>query len=192
MKGIMVMLLTAVALTSCSDQDISNTMYSENSQKIAQNFMTELSAQLKQQIESDGVESAIPVCKNIAPALAAKYSQNGALVKRVSNRARNTTQGTPDEWEQKALLEFDSAIKLNPSNSNLEKAELITEPNGRYYRYAKAITVKPLCLNCHGSNNDIKPSVLEVIRQEYPNDIAIGYKVGDLRGAISIKQEIID
>jgi hypothetical protein len=41
-----------------------------------------------------------------------------------------------------------------------------------------------MCLACHGDpQKDIQPAVLQTISKLYPDDKAIGYKEGDLRGA---------
>jgi len=69
-------------------------------------------------------------------------------------------------------------------------SELTTEPGGKYFRFMKAIGVKPQCLTCHGSQSDIPEVVKTVLQERYPHDQAIGYKPGDLRGAVSIKQPV--
>jgi hypothetical protein len=58
--------------------------YLEQSQKTAQEFMQTLGKTLKTQIESGGIESAISVCKEVAPAMANQYSNQSRTVKRVS------------------------------------------------------------------------------------------------------------
>lgn len=90
MKQIKLMLWSVIILASCTNQSVKNTRYLEDSRQTAQSFMKKLGGHLKQQIKTGGVESAIPVCKQIAPAIAAEYSTNGKVVKRVSTKARNT------------------------------------------------------------------------------------------------------
>jgi hypothetical protein len=41
-----------------------------------------------------------------------------------------------------------------------------------------------MCLSCHGDLNTISPEVKEVLKKEYPQDRATGYKINDLRGAV--------
>jgi len=50
--------------------------------------------------------------------------------------------------------------------------------------YYKPITIAmPSCLKCHGSSGkEIDTKTLEIIRKNYPEDQATGYKEGDLRG----------
>ena len=49
-------------------------------------------------------------------------------------------------------------------------------------------TVGEVCLKCHGENID--PAVKAKLGELYPNDKATGYKLGDLRGAFTVRQEM--
>jgi hypothetical protein len=71
-------------------------------------------------------------------------------------------------------------------------AEVVEEPSGKSLRYMKAIGTAPLCLSCHGSSEQIPVNVQAKIDAFYPHDKATGYKAGQLRGAVSIKQPIND
>ena len=46
--------------------------------------------------------------------------------------------------------------------------------------YVEPIYLKPLCANCHGEN--VAPDLLVRIREHYPDDDAIGFRVGEFRG----------
>lgn len=180
----------AAILTACAHQTFNTEQYLTQSRTTAQQFSAQLGGTLKQQIQTGGVESAIPVCKQIAPTLAAQYSTDKKIVKRVSNKNRNAIQGNPDAWEKAALARFQAAINTDQQNQNLEFSEVVTENNHRYFRYAKGIRVQALCLQCHGQAQDISPNVQKLLNEHYPNDLATGYQVGDLRGAISIKTQL--
>jgi hypothetical protein len=52
----------------------------------------------------------------------------------------------------------------------------------------KALPVKQPCLSCHGEKDNIAEPVQAKIKSLYPLDAATDFKLGDLRGAISIKQ----
>jgi hypothetical protein len=54
----------------------------------------------------------------------------------------------------------------------------------------KPIMVQSKCLLCHGSSDQIPESIRLMLKQQYPFDRAIGYKTGELRGAVSIKQPL--
>jgi hypothetical protein len=46
--------------------------------------------------------------------------------------------------------------------------------------------VNDLCLQCHGTADTIAPEVRQAIETLYPNDLATGYTVGELRGLIRV------
>lgn len=158
------------------------------SRNTAQTFMQTLGGALKKQLELGGAESAIGVCKQIAPALASEYSKNDRVVKRVSLKSRNVTQGTPDAWEKNVLEQFDINQQAGKPLANIEVSTLTEEADGHWYRYMKAIPTQAMCLQCHGKPADISAGVRALLLQEYPQDKAIGYSVGEVRGAISIKR----
>jgi len=54
----------------------------------------------------------------------------------------------------------------------------------------KPIMVQLKCLLCHGSSDQIPESIRLMLKEQYPFDRAIGYKTGELRGAVSIKQPL--
>jgi hypothetical protein len=70
----------------------------------------------------------------------------------------------------------------------MEFAEVVTEPRGKYYRYARAIIVEPLCLSCHGSVESLSESVKSQLAIHYPFDKATGYQVGQLYGIASVER----
>jgi hypothetical protein len=76
--------------------------------------------------------------------------------------------------------------KENPAN--MEFAEVVTEPQGKYLRYMKAIPTQDVCLKCHGAPDTIAQPVKDILGAEYPKDKATGYTLGQIRGAVSIKK----
>ena len=89
----------------------------------------------------------------------------------VSDRARNP-KNQADTAELKAIEYF----KTHP-----KEKEYFTEANPHYYQYASALTIQNRCLKCHANKEDAP----EFIRHRY--DKAYGYKLGELRGILSIK-----
>jgi hypothetical protein len=67
---------------------------------------------------------------------------------------------------------------------------VVEEPQGRHFRYMKAIPVQPLCVACHGPAETLSPAVRERLAKEYPHDRATGYSPGQVRGAIAVKKRI--
>lgn len=180
-------LLMLSAPVFADQTSIEHARFLGESRKTAQEFMQTLGGTLKKQLAEAGAESAIGVCKQVAPALANEYSKNGRVVKRVSLNTRNVMQGTPDEWEKSMLENFEHQQQQGLPVSDMEVSQEINGPDGRWYRYMKAIPTQPLCLQCHGKPSDITEDVRKLLLKEYPQDKAVGYAVGQIRGAVSIK-----
>lgn len=181
-------LLMIAAPVLAADADY--TPYLQESRQIAQAFVQRLGGTLKQQLATAGSGGAIGVCKQVAPALAAEYSQDGFLVSRVSLKTRNKTLGTPDDWERGMLEQFDRQQAQGAAPT--EVSELTEDADGRWFRYLKPIPAQPMCLQCHGQPDDIAADVKAMLAREYPGDQAVGYRAGDIRGAISIKRKLGD
>ena len=163
----------------------------EESRTVAMALMQQLGAALKKEMAAGGPDAVIKVCTQIAPELATKFSlENGWRVTRVSLKPRNPLLGTPDVWEQQALKDFDTRAAVGDAADKLEYSEVVTEPEGRYFRYVKALPVQPLCLACHGGVDQISESIKTTLKKHYPHDRAVGYLPGQIRGAISIKRPV--
>ncbi|GAB0057826.1 hypothetical protein SIID45300_02160 [Candidatus Magnetaquicoccaceae bacterium FCR-1] len=158
----------------------------DEARKVAMLLPPKLMATLQDEIGKTGFQGAIPVCKESAPKIAGAVSQEtGWKIRRVSLKTRNETRATPDAWEKAVLEEFDKRAAAGEPPAKLEKGEKI----GNEYRYAKALPVQSLCLGCHGKD-EVTPAVKEVLSKTYPNDHAIGYVEGQIRGAISIRKAV--
>lgn len=158
---------------------------------LANQLIQELGNELKQQLGAVGPAGAIGVCKDIAPTLAANLSrQTGYKVARVSLRPRNALLGQPDTWEQRGLLQFDQRVSLGEAADGMERVEFVEEPQGRYFRYLRALPTQPLCVSCHGEASSLGEDVKSRLSAEYPKDKAVGYKAGTIRGAVTIKKPL--
>jgi hypothetical protein len=156
----------------------------------AMEFMKDLKGVLINQIQTNGVLQAVSVCSDTAQVLTNKFGmERGSYIKRVSMKNRNPNN-YPDDFEKKVLSKFELLHQNKELNSETEHVEIVQEGDFKYLRYLKPILVQAECLNCHGSETDIMPEVKNLIAQNYPDDKAIGYKPGELRGAVSIKKVI--
>ncbi len=160
----------------------------EQAAHIAQTFMQTLGRTLQQTMKQEGPVAAIKVCSAVAPSIAGELSrQNGWRITRVGTRVRNPMLGMPDAWEQQVLTQFQARAAAGESFKEMSHAEIVAEPNGRYFRFMKAIGTQARCLTCHGPVGQIPAPVHAILKQQYPFDAATGYRQGDLRGAVSIK-----
>lgn len=102
------------------------------------------------------------------------FSKNNTLgvsLQTVSDRARNK-DNSADADELKAIEYF---------NRNTQATEYFSDENKEFYQYASALKVEKKCLVCHGP----KEKAPLFIQERY--DTAYDYKLGDLRGIMSIK-----
>lgn len=183
--------LSAIApISAALASDDLHAKFTEESRKTAQEFMQQLAGTLKQQLDSNGTESAIKVCKEIAPALARQYSVDGKTVKRVSLKPRNELQGTPSPEETAMLVEFDEKQRSGADAKSLEMTKAYKNAEGSWLHYMKAIPTQQICLQCHGKTDNIADNVRALLAKEYPADRATGYSPGEIRGAVSIRRAI--
>ncbi len=151
------------------------------SRALGQRFSGELMQALTEAIGSRGAPGAIEVCREEAPRIARRLSdESGAIVGRTSLKTRNPAN-TPEPWQREVLQRFAKQHAGGQEASSLEHFERMEDGGARYM---KGIGTQPLCLTCHGST--LAPDVREALARLYPHDAATGFSVGDLRGAFSV------
>ena len=151
---------------------------------LARDFMTELKGELKVVIRSGRTVKAISVCQKTAPELAARYSlPSGVQVGRTSQRWRNP-DNQPDSWEQKGLAIFEKRRLQGETLAGMEYWQEVEEGGKRYFRYLRAIPTGSLCLRCHGEK--ISRKLKKALQKNYPEDQAVDFRLGELRGAFTI------
>ena len=184
-------LFFSLSLLSCSENKVEvSEQEIAGMRTTAMEFMKDLKGVLITQIQTSGVLQAVSVCSDTAQVLTNDFGvKKGVYIKRVSFKNRNENN-LPDDFEKKILSKFELLHQNKELNSETEHAEIVEEGEFKYLRYLKPILVQAECLNCHGSETDIMPEVKQLIAQKYSNDKAVGYLVGDLRGAVSLKKVI--
>ncbi|BBO15793.1 conserved hypothetical protein [Candidatus Brocadia pituitae] len=107
-------------------------------------------------------------------AIGKKFAEKtGYIIKQTSRKYRNFFN-KPDLYEENVLRKMEE----DPNLSEYWSDDIIDGKRVERYLYALYITED--CLLCHGS----KEKAPEFIRKNY--DIGYGYKIGELRGAISV------
>lgn len=130
----------------------------------------ELKKELKAGLQKSPQE-AVKVCSEKAQEIAKRAGSKGVKVGRVSLKNRNP-ENYPKEWMLKYIKAFHAG--------EVKKDFIVTELEGGKGAMLKPITTQPLCVTCHGKN--VPDSLYSVIKERYPNDKAVGYEVGDIRG----------
>lgn len=154
-------------------------------------FMKALMEENKKAVQEGGPESAVKVCKDVAPKMASELSrQKGWKVTRVSTKVRNPMLGTADEWELKALKKMEARLAKGEKPETLEVAEIVKGSNGKTFRFMKGIVLQPGCVSCHGKSEELSDAVKASLAADYPHDKATGYTPGQLRGGLSIQRKL--
>jgi PAS domain S-box-containing protein len=108
------------------------------------------------------------------------WSKSGLSFNNVSDRPRN-----PDNKADKFELDAMAYFRANPKVE--ERLVEIQDDNGRgFYHYTAPIWIEEYCLKCHGERASAPPTIATHYAESY------GYKVGDLRGVMSIKLPVTD
>jgi hypothetical protein len=152
---------------------------------ISKEAQNQLISNLQKAVAEKGVDGAVEYCNvnatSILNEVAEKY---GISIRRVSNRYRNAAD-KPNE-DELPLLE---AYEYNAENGIRSEPNLQKIDNGNAYLYTKSIVISnEFCLSCHGDPaSDLDKKTLEKINSLYPNDLAKGHKMGDLRGMWALR-----
>lgn len=163
----------------------------DDGRRVAGEFVKQLGGEMRREMDLSGPLRAIIVCKFGAPEIASSLSRKtGWRVSRVSLGTRNPALGQPDAWEHRVLTEFDRRVKGGEKADGMEFAEIVREPGGAYFRYMRALPVERLCLSCHGPAETLSRDVRERLATDYPHDRGIGYTLGQVRGAVTVKRPL--
>jgi Protein of unknown function (DUF3365) len=184
MRVIPLLLLLGAALPAAAADD----PWVAEARSVATAMPPKLLAVLTDAINQGGPEGAIAVCKDKAPQMAqAASAQSGWQIRRVSLRNRNP-KAVPDEWEKVALADFDRRAAAGENPATLERAEVVPVDGRPTYRYLRALPTQELCVSCHGAPEKLSPAVAAKLRELYPDDRAVGYSPGQIRGAVTLKK----
>jgi len=132
-----------------------------------------------------GPVAAIEACQSIAPEATADISSAHSLaVRRTALKVRNPAN-TADAFERAALETFVMQIESGQDPAALEHSAVIEAGGARTLRYMKPIMMAETpCAACHGTS--IAPDVKAKIDELYPQDQAVDFQPGTLRGAFSV------
>jgi hypothetical protein len=137
-------------------------------------------------LKTGGPVAAIQACQGIAPDVAAAQSTaHGLSVGRTALLVRNPANA-PDALERKVLESFAAKLDAGANPAAVDFGEVVEEGGRKSFRYMKAIPMaaEP-CMLCHGP--ELKPEIAAEITKRYPQDKAVGFTPGKLRGAFTVK-----
>jgi len=191
MKQILLSLCLVLLTFDCiSDQQSdTNTQAEIAAAKVAiKEFAGALQTELKGAMKAGGPLAAIAVCNTQAMPITARVSADkGMHLSRVSLKNRNPANA-PNNWQAAVLEDFEKKRMAGNDITQLGWTETVDVNGVQEFRFMKAIPTGEGCLRCHGS--ELAPDVSQILGQLYPQDLATGYKVGDIRGAFVVTRQI--
>ncbi len=169
-------------ITLSPEQEV---IYSEKGKQAAAATFAILSQRLQKAIQKGGVSNAIQYCNTAAYSITDSLSQvQKALIRRTSLKVRNP-KNNPTALEKEVLKSF--AVKAAAGEVLTPMVKILNNHNIAFYA---PIITNDFCLKCHGKVGEVlTKSDYQAIQKYYPNDKAIGYLAGDLRGIWSIQFE---
>lgn len=124
-------------------------------------------------IQQKGTEYAVAFCNTRAMPLTDSISKlYGLEISRLSDKNRNPINALQNPNDHLAWEKFQTK----------DQSVVLQDNEGNVYFYKPIYLGMPTCLQCHGGKNDISESTFESIKLYYPDDQAIGYQMGELRG----------
>lgn len=157
--------------------EIPDSTYVTQGNRIAAATFDSLRTTLTKTISAAGIDSAIAVCREKAIPLTSIYADS-VDIRRTALRYRNPVN-RPDSLEESVLKEFEKNMAAGPVPS----PRLVRNSLGEVH-FFKPIVTQPMCLNCHGTpGKQVGESTLNRLKSLYPDDQALDFQAGDLRGA---------
>lgn len=143
----------------------------------------ELKSNLQKEMKADksGV-AAMHFCADKAVKLTEDVNKKlpkDVSVRRTSLKYRNEAN-EPDGIDIETIQAIQK--KMDSGKKDFDKP-VVVEIDGRTRVY-KPLFIEAACLKCHGDVNATSPELANIIKKNYPTDMAIKYKEGDLRGVI--------
>lgn len=146
---------------------------------IASQAFQAMSGVLMRKIQEEGALAAFDYCRVQALPLTDSVSAaQGVRIQRLATRYRNPANAANAD-EQAIIADWEAAVARGD-----KPLPQFKEVDDRIDWYGAITIPHPRCLDCHGllSEGDIFPEVLAAINEKYPNDKAVNFELGDVRG----------
>lgn len=172
--------LSLITFASTYAADDQTTRLIDEARVITAQFQTALKSELQTAMKSGGPVKAVEVCHKRAPEIAESIGETtGWKIARTSLKTRNE-KNRPAKKEKQILNNFERRKQAGEPVSKLEW----WEQSEADFKYMKAIPTGGVCTTCHGVK--INEALKTHIKKFYPDDMATGFKPGDIRGAFSL------
>lgn len=189
---ISVILIASTAFLACnegkekkteelSSEDIA--LYMAKGDSISSHAQKTLMANVASAIKEGGTDYAVDFCNTAAmPLTDSIASMHQSKIERLTDKNRNPNNTLSAEIDIEVWEKMMAAFQSNEATK-----DYVEQEDGEVYFYRPIHIAMETCLKCHGGNDDISESTRKIIAEKYPNDKALGYEMGDLRGMWKVK-----
>jgi hypothetical protein len=154
----------------------------ERGGELSMQAQTKLSSALMKAVQDSGINHALQFCSMKALDLTQSAGKEGVEISRVSHRPRNRLNAANEE-ELNIIERYEKLVA-----QNAEPKPQVVEKSDHFIYYSPILIPANLCLNCHGKPGvDIAEENFITIQMLYPEDKAVDFELGDLRGMWKIK-----
>lgn len=154
----------------------------EKGNAVSSLLIQKLGSELKNQMQTSGPMGALHFCSQNALNLTEQIAkETGTTIKRVSIQNRNPVNAAAPE-EKDVLSQWQVMLA---NGETLPPYKLTKRSNGQTAFYKPILINNEACLKCHGEVAGDSP-LGKALKENYPDDKAIGYKMGDLRGMVRV------
>jgi len=177
------LLVVAVALVGCGTPERSVESVKATGDKVSGALAARLTTALQQKMAAEGPVAAIGFCNLEALPLTAEVARAHPEVKavrRIGVRTRNPANAG-DALDREVLARLAEGWKGGVT------APVVVRDGSGAARYYRPLPTAGTCLACHGPAESIAVPVAAALRELYPRDEAVGFKAGELRGAIVVE-----
>ncbi|MBA4055102.1 MAG: hypothetical protein C0490_10345 [Marivirga sp.] len=187
-RSMLLLALLAALVTNCNTKKegqeqpetkkgIPDSVYMQRGNQIVSLTFDTLRNSLLSTISSNGVDGAISFCNENAYPITGIYADS-VVIRRTSLRVRNPNN-KPDSLELLTLNDMEGLMR----SSKMPPARVVRQHSRGEIHYFKPIILRAMCMNCHGTPGvQIQNLTQTKIKQLYPDDQAVNFKEGDLRG----------
>jgi hypothetical protein len=125
-------------------------------------------------LEQGGPESAVQSCHiDVVGAIRRVERRPGIAAGRTADRLRNPANA-PTAWAA-------PLVRANAGRPAREVEGFVADLGGAV-GVLRPIVEQPMCGSCHGPADKIAPAVAAALKHRYPNDRAVGFLNGEIRG----------
>lgn len=176
------LLLTLGLATGCDSgggvRQVSDAERIEAARAVAGEAFKRLSGELTAAVAEGGPPSAIEICSKRATEITGEIAdREGVELVRLSDKPRN-----PDQLAADGDLVAIRSFRESLANGSDLQPRIEREASGAAVVRLPIVLSSPLCLQCHGRNDEIDGATRAAIAERYPDDLATGYSLNEVRG----------